>query len=404
MFIFRTAVENIRRHKRKSILFFMACLLLSLIMQVILINLQVTEREYLEIRRSIPVTGRVTNLTGTSSSRLVIPEKNIAAIENCDFLKDKLYQAPVWFTNHEIDSKDVRMNNSYYGLATNSAEATSYKEITWLEGESEKSLSDEELKIIVSKPLLEAENTSLGKDLDLYIHYQHCDAYDVISYDFSKQHTFRIIGFYTANDNEQDRQGADILVPYKAITALHKEEGRRYLMDGASFSLVDPAEINAVKEEMKKTGYLSIAPGAVPSRKGNALLFEDSTFIKTATNFEDNIRLNKIFLPVLLGALLVVIYLLVNMLMQSRREEYLLYRVMGMRRRSVGVLFCLEHILIALGGVIVSLILSMIMGGTSWMQGAILSLLVLLCICVGTMIALVSIGRNSLMLAVQKND
>ncbi|MGF6991566.1 ABC-type antimicrobial peptide transport system permease subunit [Lachnospiraceae bacterium PM6-15] len=155
---------------------------------------------------------------------------------------------------------------------------------------------------------------------------------------------------------------------------------------------------------MKKTGYLSIAPGAVPSRKGNALLFEDSTFIKTATNLEDNIRLFKIFLPVLLGALLVVIYLLVNMLMQSRREEYLLYRVMGMRRRSVGVLFCLEHILIALGGVIVSLILSMIMGGKSWMQGVVLSLLVLLCIFVGTMIALVSIGRKSLMLAVQKND
>ncbi|QOX62064.1 ABC transporter permease [Anoxybacterium hadale] len=407
MFAIRNALLNAKRHKLKSILVILACMLIVIFLFLYIGGLKANSRMLENLPEAITIPARISNLSGTLSTGMMIKESVIQGIEESDYIADFFYTVELGAALGDIPEDQVpemeqgRMNFPLC-LGVNRLSAYSDlddKDITFIDGYGlELMESDEPVCIVRDRDLALWElNAGDTVDMTLFnITYPSDNA--VKDFRWLGSYSVRIVGSSREIIKpDAERRSMQVIFPIKWLQKLCNQKGTMFFADSARFLVAKPLELNAFKGEMKELGLMSVISQAKPSPRGISLIVNDETFIKSATRLKENISLMKAFMPFLLIVVGLVGFVISYLLLNSRKPEFAVMRSLGVSKRSCFVTLFLEHaILDFVGSFLGILTASMFIGMTAGLAAAVV-ILFFISYMAGTSAAVVMLNRFSVM-------
>jgi ABC-type antimicrobial peptide transport system permease subunit len=143
---------------------------------------------------------------------------------------------------------------------------------------------------------------------------------------------------------------------------------------------------------------------AVLTNQGAALMVNDAAFIGAATKLQESLFLLRGFLPLLAAALAAVGYFVSYLMIQTRREEYAVLRLLGMGRRGAMGLYFTETAALTFGGSLLGVLISAAFGIGGAGVGVRVFFMFFVCFTLGGVIALWRLGRTNVMLALAQAE
>lgn len=340
----------------------LAVVLLAAVLSAALCGLHAANLEaqahYEHTCQTVPVTLRVTNLSGTRTDGLEAPSwvlrvfnsKNVKnSLKN--YVKDLQVKAFLNLTQMTVGEQShanltlVGMT----GLEISGELAPSM--VTWFEGYDETVLAEKEPVCLLPKSLL-PEGYTPGRELTVACHFEFVEPfYPFAEYDVE----LKVVGTHSGSN-------VTVYAPYdvakKAISAL----GRPNNVDAIQATLID----NTTQAEVREIANNWFA---VPNPTGEqtpwrytyyfyypyALVIDDALLVSAERTLKISVLINELC-AVLVFALSAGASFFVGFLMiRTRKREISLMRTLGTRTASVFIRFALEQVLclsagVALGG------------------------------------------------------
>lgn len=407
MFAIRSALLNAKRHKLKSILVILACMLIVIFLFLYIGGLEENSRMLEHLPNAMTINARISNLSGTLSTGMMIKESVIQGIEESDYIEDYFYTAELGAALGAIPEDKVpemeqgRMNFPLC-LGVNRLSAYSDlddKDITFIDGYGPELMENDEPVCIMRDRDLALWQLNAGDTVDLTlfnITYPNDNA--VKDFRWLGTYSVKIVG--TSREiikPDAERRSMQVIFPVKWLQTLCHQKGTMFFADSARFQVAKPLELNAFKDEMKGLGLMSVISQAKPAQKGIALIVSDETFIKAATRLKENIGLMKAFMPFLLIVVGLVGFVVSYLLLHSRKPEFAVMRSLGVSEKSCFVILFIEHaILDFIGSILGILAAAMFIDMTIILDAAVV-ILFFSAYMSGTAVALAMLNRFSVM-------
>lgn len=407
MFAIRNALLNAKRHKLKSILVILACMLIVIFLFLYIGGLKANSRMLENLPEAITIPARISNLSGTLSTGMMIKESVIQGIEESDYIADFFYTVELGAALGDIPEDQVpemeqgRMNFPLC-LGVNRLSAYSDlddKDITFIDGYGPELMESDEPVCIVRDRDLALWELNAGDTVDMTL-------FNITYPSDNAVKDFRWLGSYSVKivgssreiiKPDAERRSMQVIFPIKWLQKLCHQKGTMFFADSARFLVAKPLELNAFKGEMKELGLMSVISQAKPSPRGISLIVNDETFIKSATRLKENISLMKAFMPFLLIVVGLVGFVISYLLLNSRKPEFAVMRSLGVSKRNCFVTLFLEHaILDFVGSFLGILTASMFIGMTAGLAAAVV-ILFFISYMAGTSAAVVMLNRFSVM-------
>ncbi|MBQ1305547.1 MAG: hypothetical protein IIY44_04035 [Erysipelotrichales bacterium] len=280
--------------------------------------------------------------------------------------------------------------------------------VTWAEGYDESALRSDELNVwlhpealgsaypaLVSKSFLDAHGYEPGQFLTV-----HCSDYEMI--------TIRIAGTFLKTG---DRDNIYIpLAMYYPNAWLSGEEGSLEHYDPrvyghASLSTVrftiDPAtDLEEFRKTMYEEGFSE--PGRIGSVR-HTLLLRDAVFTETVGALERFVTITNVLLPMMMAAICVIGFFVSWLLVHGRKNEFALMRGFGLKKGKVFRIFFGEQCILGMTGIVLAFA-GLCFAKLVSVRTAILTGIFVLSYMAGTMIAIRTIGKVSLMTLLQEGE
>jgi len=133
-------------------------------------------------------------------------------------------------------------------------------------------------------------------------------------------------------------------------------------------------------------------------------MVNDAAFISSATRLQETLSLLRGFLPLLAAALVIIGYFVAYLMIQSRREEYTVFRLLGLSKHENMRMYFIEITVLTLAGSLLGTTISVASGIGLFLMGLYVFLLFSLCFLLGGAIALLRLGSTNIMLALTLSD
>ena len=168
-----------------------------------------------------------------------------------------------------------------------------------------------------------------------------------------------VVGFYTHPLSGGIESAApDIICPVRWLRQQYEAAHTLFQYSSAKGTVSDPLSLNAFKERAAQLRLRQVDPQAGFSRTGNALLISDKVFMQTASQVLRNIRTLRLFLAPSVVLVFLLVTLLSFFLSRSRRDDILIAKCLGMKKRSLMLDLVLENCVLALtGGIAAAVVL-----------------------------------------------
>lgn len=407
-FSLTTALKNIKRHWRKSGLYFLVCVIIVLVLQIYMGSIEKSELQLKQLPDAIPVTGTIANANGSQIVGLRIEESVIDGLCQSSYVEHEeftvLYQGGVgdfpleeWRTNLVLQVMGINTLGVLDGMAGDA--------ITWQEGYSSQCLEGKEPVCVVDKALMKEKGWNLGDSFPLNLYNYRYEDLSKLYYDPLEVKTYLIVGQADLSTVYFETMPPSVLIPFEAARAAHHRQGVEFFGDSASFRITNLLALNTFKAEMQQLGLYEVIPNAeFVNNKGNTLLLDDSVFISAATRLQESIALLKGFFPLIVVALDAIGYFTAYLLIQNRREEYAILRLLGLHKMGTRRLFMIELALLNLAGGLLGMFLAVAIRAGSLTTGAWVMVLFFLCFTLGSSVALWNLGRTNIMRALSQTD
>ena len=427
MFILQNAARSIKRQPKKAALYFIVCAVATLTLQIYIADVDRTQRQLDSLPDAMPVTARVASLDGSWFDALQISEKTIDGLQGSAFVEDLRMSVYflIGFAEKGMAVNEYVPYEEYYeeyvipkelwnnilfrdSIGINCLEAYPMlppESIAWLPGYGSDMFATDEKVCVIRKDFMDEMGYSLGDDILIEAARVRYGQYGGSDYE-NLYHTelLRIVG--VADTTE----ALFVAVPFETVRTFYANRaGIRFAAASASFAVSDSLRLNEFKEEMLG---IQLEPASSDDRnatrimanQGTSLLVDDATFISAATRLQEKLSLIRAFFPLLAATLVIVGYLVAYLAIQSRREEFALYRLLGLGKASGFCLFFAEIAALTIGGSIVGALISSAAGfGGIGIVAAVFALFSA-CFLLGATIALLRLCRTNVMLALAKND
>ena len=341
------------------------------IMLVILLNLyfgsiRSYEKQLEDLAQSVPVYCQVTNLSGTLGNGLFISDRIVDALKQSDYVKDLSCMAFLMAGEGDFDSADYARHLNLYIAGASSAESVGEltNDMISMDSESiDEFFASDRMECIVSEKVLEKRSWKIGDRILLKCYYYGAES----EYNKLELHPMNgvveaeIVGSMEDIKGKTNAIGTDIIMPIEAVRNIYRQFELPFFADTVTFHVKDPLDLNAFKEDMKNIGFMEISPDAQNSYTGFALVVRDADFIASATDLKHSIELMQSFFPVVCVLVLLIGYVVSYLSGNSRREEYALMRLQGVKKIKGSMLFLLEQMILVLignlaGDVIIALV------------------------------------------------
>jgi len=405
MFIFSTALKNIQRNIRKSVLYLVVCAtaVLTLLVYMALVDRIEIQLSHLPYAMP-PISARVSNIDGSRNHGLQIPEKTIDGMLNSSFVDDLKLTVLLGGWVGESPTGEILGANSM-AIAAN----VDLDTVTWQPGYDISIFNSDTTACIFNTNLLRRYGWTLGDTVMIKL---YCYRYD----DFGGMHIEQmgtaellIAGVTDISAMTESFSIPHVFMPFEAVRAIFRDRNIPFTAASASFSVRDALMLNEFKAEMKELGFGEVPPNKdvskmVLANQGNALLVNDATYISTATRLHDNISLLKRFMPFLTVTLAAIGYFVACLMIQSRRSEYAVLQLLGLSKlKNLGMYF-IEIAVLTLGGGAIGIVASSVAGLGGLNVGIRVLSIFSICFLLGSIAALLRFGHTNAMLALSLSE
>ena len=411
MFLLSTALKNVRRHWRKSALYGIICIIAVLTLQIYMGSIDSTRTQLTQLPSAMPVSARVSDITGSQVVGLEIEQRVVEGLSASEYVEDLrltvLLRNRIGEAPPASEMRDLRPEVFTMGINTLAAlEGLKEEDITWFDGYDQSAFSGDASVCIVDSFLMAANNWVLGDSVQLNLfYYNYVNRTEVHFYTLETIEA-RIVGETNLYALPIEGETPQILIPFGSAQASFARQDIPFRANSAAFGVVNPLVLNAFKTQMKEELKLrSINPGGdSTSNKGIGLLVSDATFISAAERLQESLDLLGSFLPLLIAVLAAIGYFVSYLMIQNRRDEYALLRLLGLNKQGSMALYFIEMAVLTLCGSLVGVGL----GSLTGLGGLVVSIIILALFCTcflaGSLIALWRLGRTNVMLALARND
>lgn len=404
MFKASLAFTNIRRQIRKSVIVLTICAVIVGFLCIYTGNIRFNQSRLDSLSEVLPVTARVTNLSGSKTEGLHINGLIPEGIELSGYAEDFIctVQASAGLVR-EMPPERESYNPGMRVAGTNSIAAYPY---VLCDGIDSGFFGGNDAKCIVSKSFLERNGLSVGDTLNLAIYRWAYQLYlsQLCNYEYVADCGLIIADSFELGEAVDSSGAADVIVPVGWVKKFYEENGADFFADSVSFTVKDPRRLNEFKAAMKELGLLSFSPLSDESVAGDALIVNDEMFVRSATGLQSNLVILRMFFPVLLVALLGAGYVVSNLVFQSRREEYAVMRQLGMDKRACLGVYMGESALLALTGGLIGAGAALFFAVVSLSAAALSVILFLAAYMAGSFVSVFTFGRMSVIAMLSNAD
>ncbi|MFG6332657.1 MAG: hypothetical protein K1W28_12670 [Lachnospiraceae bacterium] len=349
MFYLRMAVRSLRRCGQRSMLCMLICLASVLLLHLYAGNLEDLEQMRKNLPEAMEVTAKICNLDGSMDHGLKIKEELLSKLLKSESVAEPAASVQLLADIGAPGAGDRKRVPALEAVGVNCLKGAGDlrpEDVFLPEGTTLAFLASDERKCLADRALLEDKGYRTGDRmvLDLFC-YRYGDYHEVFCEPL-EQCEYEIAGMVDAGGAEYP----ELILPLGAVRDSYARAGYPFLANSFSFVVKNPLELNAFKEEMHSLGFLPVSVGAELHYEGNALVVRDESFIKAAERIEENLTLLRGFLPLILFITAGAGYLTAHLFIQDRRQEYALFRSMGLGRVKSGLVFSAEYLLLAAAG------------------------------------------------------
>lgn len=408
MFFIRMIFRNILKHKTKSIINILICILIILLLNVYIEHIVTSKSQLNRLSKTIPIECIITNLNHSQENGLEISEDIINKLEHSTYVKDELFTVQLIAGIGDFNMKDWKKYLDYGMVGTNSINAIPGTKDCIIElqtGESIDFLRGKDRKCIIGKNLMEQENLQIGDKVSLNtFYYTHENNYEVKvkKLELKEYEIVGVIDQLNWNINEVGILQPNIIVPFDTIRNIFYEADIPFYADSGSFQVANPEYLNEFKAEMQTIGFLNQQPNATYSYIGNTLLVRDANYISIASRLQQDIDISNGFFWIIIIIVILLGYIVSMLLTNSRQTETVLMRVMGMSFKQCFWLMLIEQVvLLILGGMIVGIVI-LLSFHYHTRALAFAEILFIASYLLGSMVALYRINKISLMEALSQ--
>ncbi len=411
---------NIRRHRTKSILNLTICFLTVLVLTFYLGNLIHTQVQFDSLAEKIPVTAEIASPNGTLKNGLFIREEVLDALYKNGNVKDvkeivellgKVKNDKNTFPDQEkADTKQevipATEETKIWGVSSEACtKKIAEKSVQWCEDWNWALFKDGREVCIADKAFLEKYGYEPGDmiTLDLGRYKQTLSGVYLEREEMSTEN-ITIVGVMERSDTLAEAQPPELLIPLFYAKQLFEKNDKTYFASALSFTVKDPMELNALKQDLKDAGMKTVVTAAKDSYAGSAIRFDDAVFIETAGNLDRTLNLLKGYLPFLFLIVLLTGYVVPHLLLQGRREEYAVMRALGTSKKRCILLFFSEHILLAAFGGGLGSIAGVAAGAAKIRHAGLIWGIFLVCYLLGAAAAMWMFGRISIAAVLARRD
>lgn len=407
MFLVKNMVRSIRRGRYKSLLSVLICAVITLLLCLYMGNLENSRQMLRELPKALPVTASVSNLSGSIDAGLQISEERLDGILQSEYAEHPLVSVRLMAGFGEFDIRDWAENLTMYGGGINDVDAVeglNETDISLMEGAGTDFLQSDRMECMIQKDILEEKGLKVGDTVTLTTYYYWY-------WDYGEPRSSPLdVGEYTivgTMENVGSYLGvlpANILLPFQTVRESYARAEIPFYADSCKFTVKNPLELNAFKEQMGELQFLPVSATAEYSFDGNALTVRDDTFIRSAERTKESISLLEGFLPFVFLVVLFAGYLTSYLFTQNRRAEYALMRSVGVGRGKAYAVFLGEYLILSLGGSLAGGLMARGFAAAEMRDCAVSMGIFLGCYLCGTAAALAMMGRLSIMEVLTRND
>ncbi len=410
MFLLQSAIKNSRRHWRKSILYLLICAVAVLTLQIYAGNIRQTETQLAELPNAMTITGRVTNSKGSLYSGLEIFERIVDGLIASPYVTDvrTTSVARAGIGDFPVEEWNKYLNLQVKGINTLAAvDGLSDATITWLPGYTPETVQGSEAVCLMDQVTMQENGLKLGDTIPLNLYYYVYIFWNLVTYEPLEIMDCKIVGEVDTTQVITKEALPQVILPFDTMREASHRNDQYFFADSFDFTVANAFELNEFKAEMKELGMRPIDPAASSvniSNGGGALRLTDAAFISAATQLQESLALLNGFLPLLIVALAAIGYFVAYLMIQNRKEEYAVLRLLGMSKAGSTMVYLLEMLMLTVIGGVCGMVISIVTGVGSLEVGLIALGVFFGCFTAGTLIALWNLGRVNVMLALSQAD
>lgn len=311
-----------------------------------------------DLAENVPIYCQVSNLSGTLVNGLFTPKRIVDALEQSDQVKDLSYMTVMMAGEGDFKETEYSKYLQLYVVGANNVEAVG--ELTNEMISMEPELVDDffvsdRMECIVNEKVLRKRGWEIGDQIVLKCYY-----YDASS-EFHKLEIHpmggvvevKVVGTMEDIIGKTNAIATDVVLPAKTVQNIFAQFELPFFADTVAFHVKDPLNLGTFKEQMQEIGLLEISSEAMESYPGCALMVRDANFIESATNLRRVIELLRSFFPVMCVLVLMIGYVVSHLSGNSRRDEFALLRLQGVKKGQASLLFLMEQMILVLAGCLV---------------------------------------------------
>lgn len=356
--MFSYIISSIKRRKAANLVTVGISIMLVILLNLYFGSIRSYQTQLSDLSENVPIFCQITNLNGTMGNEIFVSETYVKALEQSAHVKDLSYMTI--FMAGEGDFKEVEYSKylNLFVAGANNVEALGEMthDMFSLDVQSlDELLASDRMECIVNENVLKKRSWKVGDRITLKCYY-----YDPAS-EFRKIQIhpmggtveMTIAGTMEETLGKTNAMQTDIVIPGRTSQNLFAQFGLKFFADTVTFHVKDPMDLNGFKEEMQEIGLKEIIPEADTSYTGYALVVRDADFIASATHLRHSIELLQAFLPVVCILVLMIGYVVSFLAGNSRREEFSLMRLQGVKKFPAAFLFLTEQLILVLTGNVV---------------------------------------------------
>lgn len=346
---------SIKRRKIASLITAGISVMLVLLLNLYFGSIRSCRAQLADLAQNVPVYCQVMNLSGTLGNGLFISEKTVDALEQSDWVKDLSYMGVMMAGEGDFRDAEYSKYLNLYVVGANTVEAVGELTGDMISLEPELVdglLASDRMECIVNENVLERRGWQIGDQITLKCYYYDpaSEFHKVEIHPMGQTVAVTVVGTMEDIKGKANAIKTDIILPVRAFRHIFEQAGLRFFADTVIFHVKDPLYLNAFKEEMQEIGLMEISPEAAESYTGCALTVRDADFIRSATDLRHSIELLQSFFLVTCLLVLLIGYVVSYLSGNSRREEFALMRLQGVKKYKASLLFLAEQMLLVLIG------------------------------------------------------
>ena len=346
---------SLKRRKTANLITIGISVMLVLLLNLYFGSIRSYQRQLTDLAQNVPIYCQITNLNGSMGNELFISEQILDGLQQSDHVKDLSYMTVMMAGEGDFKDAEYSKYLNLHVVGANKAGAVGdlTNDMIHMEaGSVDELLSSDRMECIVNENVLKKRGWKVGDKIVLKCYYYDpaSELHKIEIHPMGGTVEVTIAGTMEDILGKTNAAATHVILPARTTRNIFEQSGLKFFSDTITFYVKDPLNLDAFKADMREIGLMETSAKAMDSYTGCALTVRDANFIASATDLRHTIELMKSFFPAICILVLLIGYVVSYLSGNSRRDEFALLRLQGVKKLKGSMLFLLEQMILVLTG------------------------------------------------------